>query len=161
MIFDLMSVEVTCVTLLKDHCVQVPWEYSNACGYSDQFCKIPHTYLHTYYIQLVHTTYRMSDHIVSFWTRSGETKMTYNYYFLGLFSPPPHIFSHLYAKPCQILNPVIWNFACILITQVTCQRWFWITSYYLCTGSTGWQHVGLHLKVMKQIKLVSYIFILT
>ena len=129
---------------------------------SDQFCKIPHTYLHTYYTQLVHTTYRMSDHIVSFWTRSGETKMTYNYYFLGLFSPPPpNIFSHLYAKPCQILNPVIRNFACILITQVTCQRWFWITSYYLCTGSTGWQHVGLHLKVMKQIKLVSYIFILT
>ena len=68
-----MSVEVTCVTLPKDHCVQVPWEYINVCGYSDQFCKLPHTYihihtyiLHTYY---VHTTYRMSDHIVSYWTQ--------------------------------------------------------------------------------------------
>ena len=81
--------------------------------------------------------------------------------FYGYFHPPPQHISHLYAKLCQILNPVIWNFECILITQVTCQRWFWITCYYLCTGSTGWQHVGLHLKVMKQIKLVSYIFILT
>ena len=51
--FDPMSVEVTCVTLPKDHCVQVPWQYINVCGYSDQFCKIPHTYtyIHTYYVQ--------------------------------------------------------------------------------------------------------------
>ena len=87
MTFDPMSVEVTCVTLPKDHCVQVPWQYINVCGYSDQFCKIPHTYiLHTTYIlytYYVHTTYRMSDHIVSYWTQfrraltelsSGETK---------------------------------------------------------------------------------------
>ena len=48
-----------CVTLSKDHCVQVPWQYINVCGYSDQFCKIPHTYyilyttyiLRTYYVQ--------------------------------------------------------------------------------------------------------------
>ena len=71
MIFDPMSVEVTCVTLPKDHCVQVPWQYINVCGYSDEFCKLPHTYtytyiLHTYY---VHTTYRMSDRIVSYWTQ--------------------------------------------------------------------------------------------
>ena len=39
--FDPTSVEVTCVTLPKDHCVQVPWEYINVCGYSDQFCKLP------------------------------------------------------------------------------------------------------------------------
>ena len=51
-----MSVEVTCVTLPKDHCVQVPWQYINVCGYSDQFCKIPHTY--TYY---VHTTYYVQN----------------------------------------------------------------------------------------------------
>ena len=50
MTFDPMSVEVTCVTLPKDHCFQVPWQYINVCGYSDQFCKIPHTYY-------VHTTY--------------------------------------------------------------------------------------------------------
>ena len=50
MTFDPMSVEVTCVTLPKDHCVQVPWEYINVCGYSDQFCKLPHTYIHTTYI---------------------------------------------------------------------------------------------------------------
>ena len=51
MIFDPTSVEVTCVTLPKDHCVQVPWEHINVCGYSDLFCKIPHTYGHT------HSTY--------------------------------------------------------------------------------------------------------
>ena len=37
-------------------------QYINVCGYSDQFCKIPHTYY-------IHTTYRMSDHIVSYWTQ--------------------------------------------------------------------------------------------
>ena len=56
MTFDPTSVKVTCVTLPKDHCVQVPWEYVNVCGYSDQFCKIPHTY--TYYI---HTTYYIQN----------------------------------------------------------------------------------------------------
>ena len=73
MTFDPMSVEVTCVTLPKDHCVQVSWQYINVCGYSDQFCKLPHTYIHihTYY---VHTTYRMSDHIVSYWTQFRRDK---------------------------------------------------------------------------------------
>ena len=33
--------EVLCVTLPKDHCVQVPWEYIYVCGYMDQFCKWP------------------------------------------------------------------------------------------------------------------------
>ena len=39
MIFDPTSVEVLCVTLPKDHCVQVPWKYIKVCGYSDLFCK--------------------------------------------------------------------------------------------------------------------------
>ena len=39
MTFDPTSVEVTCVTLPKDHCVQVPWTYIKVCGYSDRFCK--------------------------------------------------------------------------------------------------------------------------
>ena len=37
--FDPTSVEVTCVTLPKDHFVQVPWKYIKVCGYSDPFCK--------------------------------------------------------------------------------------------------------------------------
>ena len=41
------------------------------CGYSDQFCKLPHTY--TYYV-LRDTTYRMSDHIVSYWTKFRRDK---------------------------------------------------------------------------------------
>ena len=43
----------------KYHCVQVPWEYINVCGYSDQFCKLPHTFyiLHTTYILNLHTYY--------------------------------------------------------------------------------------------------------
>ena len=39
MTFDPTSVEVTCVTLPKDHCVQVPWEYINVCGYSDEYSR--------------------------------------------------------------------------------------------------------------------------
>ena len=39
MTFDPTSVEVTCVTLPKDHFVQVPWKYIKVCGYSDPFGK--------------------------------------------------------------------------------------------------------------------------
>ena len=39
MTFDPTSVEVLCVTLPKDHCVQVPWKYIKVCGYSDLFCQ--------------------------------------------------------------------------------------------------------------------------
>ena len=74
MTFDPMSVEVTCVTLPKDHCVQVPWQYINVCGYSDQFCKIPHTYTYIHTHTYIHTTYRMSDHIVSYWTQFRQDK---------------------------------------------------------------------------------------
>ena len=49
------SAEVTCVTLPKNHCVQVPWEYINVCGYSDQFCQNYHIHTHTTYI--LHTYY--------------------------------------------------------------------------------------------------------
>ena len=34
----------------------------------------------TYYLQTVHTTYIMSDHIVSFWTSSGQTKRSIKIY---------------------------------------------------------------------------------
>ena len=37
MTFDLTSVEVTCVTVRKDHCIQVLWKYIKVCGYSDPF----------------------------------------------------------------------------------------------------------------------------
>ena len=37
MTFELKSVEVTCVTLPKDHCVPVPQKYIKVCGYSDPF----------------------------------------------------------------------------------------------------------------------------
>ena len=72
MTFDPTSVEVTCVTLPKDHCVQVPREYINVCGYSDQFCKLPRTYtyyiLHTYY---VHTTnIRRTYYVQNQWSHS-------------------------------------------------------------------------------------------
>ena len=49
MTFDPTSVEVTCVTLPKDHFVQVPWEYINVRRYSDQFCKNYHIHTHTTY----------------------------------------------------------------------------------------------------------------
>ena len=124
MTVDPKSVEVTCVTIPKDHCVQVPPKiYQSMCGYSDpfsktwskghwplddlwphvcwrhmcdstqgslcpspmgihqcwysdQFCRIPHTYyIHT--DGTYDTTYRMSDHndhIVSYWTQFRRDK---------------------------------------------------------------------------------------
>ena len=39
MTFDPMSVEVTCMTLPKDYCVQVPWQYIKVCGYRDPLFK--------------------------------------------------------------------------------------------------------------------------
>ena len=39
MTFDPKSVEVTCFTLPKDHCVQALWKYIKVCGYSDSFFK--------------------------------------------------------------------------------------------------------------------------
>ena len=77
MTFDPTSVEVTYVTVPKDHCVQVPWEYVNVCGYSYQFCKNYHIHTYTYYVHttyILHTTYRISDHIVSFWTTFRRDK---------------------------------------------------------------------------------------
>ena len=68
MTFDPTSVEVTCVTLPKDHCVQVPWEYINVCGYSDQFCKLPHTY--TYYIYYIHTYIHTTYYVQNEWSHS-------------------------------------------------------------------------------------------
>ena len=173
MTFDPTSVEVLCVTLPKDHCVQVPWKYIKVCGYSDFFAKknlnqrsltprwpltphllrshvwlypriilskshentskyvdtvnlcaktwtkghwplddlwphicwghmcdcaqgslcpspmgirqcmwiqlsilqkLPHTYIHIHTTYILHTTYRISDHIVSFWTTFRRDK---------------------------------------------------------------------------------------
>ena len=78
MTFEPTSVEVTCVSLPKDHCVQIPWGYISVCGYSNQFCKSLQNFanqdyhiLHKYYI---HTTYRISDHIVDFWTKFRRDK---------------------------------------------------------------------------------------
>ena len=131
-------VEVTCVTLPKDHCVQVPWKYIKVCGYSDPFCKnlnqrsmtpiwplTPHllrshvwlypriivskshgntsmyadtvinftkitTYIHIHtYIHILHTTYRISDHIVSFWTTFRRDKNTH--------PQTPHTHPHLHT----------------------------------------------------------------
>ena len=119
MTFDPTSVEVTCVTLRKDHCVQVPWKYIkyvdtvillaktwtkghwplddlwphicwghmcdstqgiivskyhwNTSMYVDTVINFANYHIHTpYYI--LRTTYRMSDHIVSFWTQFSKHK---------------------------------------------------------------------------------------
>ena len=39
MTFEPTSVEVTCMSLPKDHFVQVPWKYVKVCGYNDLFSK--------------------------------------------------------------------------------------------------------------------------
>ena len=120
MTFDPISVEVTCVTLPKDHCVQVHentskyvdtvtifakknmnqrsliprwpltphllrshvWLYpriivskahGNTSMYVDTVITFAnyHIHTHTYYVR---TTYRISDHIVSFWTTFRRDK---------------------------------------------------------------------------------------
>ena len=111
MTFDPMSVEVACVTLPKDHCVQVPWQYINVCGYSDQFCKLPHTYT---YILHTHTTYSMSDHIVSYWTqfRRDNKKGLYSVYDLKMEVMTIMRFFTIILHACRFisLSCVQWGF---------------------------------------------------
>ena len=95
MTFDPTSVEVTCVTLPKDHCVQVPWKYINVCGYSDQFCKIPHTYIHTTYI--LRTEWVIT---VSFWTKFRRDNYKYHSsYAMWMQKDQIYIFVILQEKP--------------------------------------------------------------
>ena len=155
MTFDPTSVEVLCVTLPKDHCVQVPWKYIKVCGYIDLFCKnlkqklltprwplTPHllrshvwlypriivskshgntsmyadtvinfaknyhihTHTYTYYIH-IHTTYRISDHIVSFWTTfrrdKNEIKLP-KIYNQGWKFPGIFLISENFARFCPL-----------------------------------------------------------
>ena len=69
------SIQVTCVTLSKDHYVQVPWEYINVCGYSDQFCKLPHTFyaLHNYVLH-TSTYYIQNEWSLSLFLNSVQTR---------------------------------------------------------------------------------------
>ena len=74
--YDPTSVEVTCVTLPKDHCVQCPMGIHQCMRIQWSILqKLPHTYT---YILHTHTTYRISDHIVSFWTTFRRDKNFYN-----------------------------------------------------------------------------------
>ena len=54
MTVDPKSVEVTCVTLFKDHCVQVPW---NTSMYVDTVINFANYHIH------VHTTYYVPTYI--------------------------------------------------------------------------------------------------
>ena len=67
MTIGVTSVNVTYVTLPKDHCVEVPWKYIKASGHSDQFSKTLTE------IRIRHTTRRMSDSIVSKFRRDKNT----------------------------------------------------------------------------------------
>ena len=152
MTFDPTSVEVLCVTLPKDHCVQVPWKYIKVCGYSDLFCKktwtkghwsldnlwphicwghrcdstegslcpspmgihqcmwiqwsilqkLPHTYTYTY----IHTTYRISDHIVSSWTTFRRDNKSCKSWFLNFSGELDHFWwlYHVYILGFSILR---------------------------------------------------------
>ena len=69
--FDPTSVEVTCVTLPKDHCILSPMKIHQSMWIQ---WPIFLQWLHTTYI---HTTYRMSEHVVSFWTHFRWDKNKY------------------------------------------------------------------------------------
>ena len=121
MTFDPMSVEVTCVTLPKDHCVQVPWQYINVCGYSDQFCKIPHTYTYIH----THTTYRMSDHIVSYWTQFRRDKklMLYCVHHFHVYYMQVQLKGNrLYVLPRILSKILFWN---VSNTKIVCHLSNW------------------------------------
>ena len=86
------------VTLPKDHCVQVPWEYINVLGYS-------HTTSHVH-------TYKMSDHIVTFWIKFRQDKkvgfsLEIKFWFRGYFWTKSCLRKNLGTKPCKIL---IWGY---------------------------------------------------
>ena len=133
MTFDPMCVEVTCVTLPKDHCVQVPWEYINVCGYSDQFCKLPHTYIHTH-TYYVHTTYRMSDHnhIVSYWTQFRRDKNDWD-----IFLPCKITFLIVkkWKHPNNALKGLVTMYFSLLTVASFWQEPF---TYMMWSGKTPW-----------------------
>ena len=63
MTFDPMSVEVTCVTLPK---VIVSKSHDNTSMYVDTVTNFANYHIHTHTTYILRTTYRMSDHIVSY-----------------------------------------------------------------------------------------------
>ena len=63
MTFDPMSVEVTCVTLYPR--IIVSKSHDNTSMYVDTVINFANYHIHTY-TYYIHTTYRMSDHIVSY-----------------------------------------------------------------------------------------------
>ena len=128
MTFDPMSVEVTCVTLPKDHCVQVPWQYINVCGYSDQFCKIPHTYIHTHTTYILHTYYVQNEWSHSLLLNSVQARQKSPVYpnrcYWKLTSTNQKIWLLLYVYDCYTQSPIIlkhWeeNLAVVLKTKHT------------------------------------------
>ena len=123
MTFDPMSVEVTCVTLPKDHCVQVPWQYINVCGYSDQFCKLPHTctyYVHTTYYghTTCSTTYRMSDHIVQRFSRAGPRGRGREWATLGVHPLSWLLSNNRLEEVCSTLTKGTFSSRLLLSNQV-------------------------------------------
>ena len=106
MTFDPNSVEITCVTLPKDHCVQVPWKYIKVCGYSDLFSKT-WTKITTYYIPhttYIHNTHWMSDHIVSFWTKFRRDKKEVNTLITRYCSCSCFVLCCVVCKQAELVN---------------------------------------------------------
>ena len=143
MTFDPTSVEVTCVTLPKDHCVQVPWEYINVCGYSDQFCKGPLIVSMKISLCTEKSSWRF------FVTKSDEN----------------HIMSYL--TPFLIsLKEVCFNFQWngrnfnkLIKSSVKTEGWiaFNLSSHYTCVGfydphETLWKGCGYFNRVIHVVK---------
>ena len=136
MTFDPTCVEVTCVTLPKDHCVQVPWEYINVCGYSDEFCKLPHTYIHTH-TYYVHTTYYVQNQWSHGLSQARQKGASFDLLFTFLVTREKtqkflHHISHLntytyFANPIDffafpILHKIA-NLSCMV--SLWCGSWCW------------------------------------
>ena len=120
-----MSVEVTCVTLPKDHCVQVPWWYINVCGYSDQFCKLPHTYIHILRTYYIHTTYYVQNE----WSHSlllnsvqaRQKKCTY-------FTFSKQLYAEIVTYKYQVINTL--KTRCLWLVQnclLQKEKWIYFT----------------------------------
>ena len=165
-----MSVEVTCVTLPKDHCVLIPWWYINVCGYSDQFCKITAYYIHTtyilytyyvpirsYYVHAIRTVWVIAYSLSEL--SSGETKIFDKIYACNLVCGSELAFHYLFCQNsrenCMLLRflsknqflPILYLLilsAIVNISKISRARLHYeviVTSY-----EDGWYCFGIHGK---------------
>ena len=75
MTFDPMSVEVTCVTLPKDHCVQAK-SHDNSSMYVDTVINFAKYHIHIYYILHIYYVYTLLHYLQNEWSHTSLTELS-------------------------------------------------------------------------------------